>query len=117
MNLNTRALEPRHRPQDARSAPASTQPSIRAQPTTRARRTAHSAEQTRNLAAPIRRELVGRLTEAGMSTRAIAPAVGAPRETVRRDVVKLTQSGSPDPLAEEKADGRVVKLTGPGSLP
>lgn len=23
---------------------------------------------------------------------------------------------SPDPLAEEKADGRVVKLTGPGSL-
>lgn len=77
---------------------------------------AEFAEQTRNLAAPIRRELVGRLTESGMSTRAIAPAVGSPRETVRRDVVKLTQSGSPDPLAEEKADGRVVKLTGPGSL-
>lgn len=33
------------------------------------------AEQTRNLAAPIRRELVGRLAVAGMSTRAIAPAV------------------------------------------
>ena len=76
---------------------------------------AEFAEQTRNLAAPIRRELVGRLTEAGMSTRAIAPAVGVSQSTIRDDV-QVSRNYSPDPLAEEKADGRVVKLTGPGSL-
>lgn len=78
---------------------------------------AEFAEQTRNLAAPIRRELVGRLTEAGMSTRAIAPAVGvASDSTVRADLAKVRDHRAPDPLAEEKAKGRVVKLTGPGSL-
>jgi hypothetical protein len=46
--------------------------------------------------------LVGRepgpLSAAGMSTRAIAPTVGAPRETVRRDVLAhVTHSGSPEP--------------------
>lgn len=55
---------------------------------------AEFAEQTRNLAAPIRRELVGYLSASGMSTRAIAPATGSTRETVRRDV---TQLGSPVP--------------------
>lgn len=64
---------------------------------------------------PIRRELVGRLTEAGMSTRAIAPAVGKDFTTVSRDR-QVLRDATPDPLAEEKADGRVVKLTGPGSL-
>lgn len=43
-----------------------------------------------------RRELVAELSEAGMSTRAIAPIVGAPRETVRRDVLSAGDpSGSP----------------------
>ena len=80
---------------------------------------AEFAAQTANLAAPIRRELVGRLTEAGMSTRAIAPAVGVSHMQVSNDRkagVKDVYTSAPDPLAEEKADGRVVKLTGPGSL-
>ena len=42
---------------------------------------AEFAEQTRDLSAPIRRELVGYLSASGMSTRAIAPAVGvSPRQ-------------------------------------
>lgn len=41
---------------------------------------------TTNLAAPIRRELVSHLSEAGMSTRAIAPAVGVSQRQVSTDV-------------------------------
>ena len=82
---------------------------------------AEFAEQTRNLAAPIRRELVGRLTEAGMSTRAIAPTVGTSFQAVhqmerRRQVSTSIDTSTPDPLAEEKAEGPVAKLTGPDSL-
>lgn len=70
---------------------------------------AEFAEQTRNLAAPIRRELVGRLTEAGMSTRAIAPTVGTSFQAVhqmerRRQVSTPIDTSTPDPLAEEKAE-------------
>ena len=49
-----------------------------------------------------------------MSNRAIAAVAGINERTVRRDQVR--HDAAPDPLAEEKADGRVVKLTGPGSL-
>jgi len=62
-----------------------------------------------------RRELAGRLTEAGMSTRAIAPAVGVSSpQTVVNDLraagVQRLDTSTPDPLAEEKADGRVVRV-------
>lgn len=38
-----------------------------------------------------------------MSTRAIAPTVGAPRETVRRDALKVTHCGSPAPAERHPA--------------
>lgn len=41
---------------------------------------------TTNLAAPIRRELVSHLSEAGMSTRAIAPAVGVTQQAVSKEL-------------------------------
>lgn len=70
---------------------------------------------TEGLAADVRRQLVGMLSAQGMSTRAIAPAVGKDYTTVSRDR-QVLHDATPDPLAEEKAEGRVVKLTGPGSL-
>ena len=45
------------------------------------------------LAAEVRRQLVGMLSQAGMSTRAIAPTVGVGQTQVRRDEVSL--KGSP----------------------
>lgn len=51
-----------------------------------------------------------------MSTRAIAAVAGVTHATVITDQRKVVSDLPPDPLAEEKADGRVVKLTGPGSL-
>lgn len=86
---------------------------------------AEFAAQTANLAAPIRNELVGRLAAAGMGSRAIAPTLSVTDRHVRRIVADQVGHDVPpatgpaeriDPLAEEKADGRVVKLTGPGSL-
>ena len=52
---------------------------------------------TANLAAPIRRELVSHLSEAGMSTRAIAPAVGVSQMQAVRDVhAEVKHNVSPD---------------------
>lgn len=57
-----------------------------------------------------------------MSTRAIAPTMGVTQQAAHKMVKRSEQvttpvvTSTPDPLAEEKADGRVVKLTGPGSL-
>ncbi|MDN5980004.1 helix-turn-helix domain-containing protein [Bifidobacterium mongoliense] len=51
---------------------------------------------TTNLAAPIRRELVSHLSEAGMSTRAIAPAVGKDFSTISRDRSKVLHNATPD---------------------
>lgn len=67
-------------------------------------------EHTKGLAPAIRRELVGVLAGDGMSTRSIAPAVGAPRETVRRYTHQMTQSGSPTPAPVESM--RVDVVTG-----
>lgn len=47
------------------------------------------SEQTRDLAAPIRRELVGRLSEAGMSTNAIAPTMGISHQAVSKSRAKF----------------------------
>ncbi|SKF61474.1 Uncharacterised protein [Mycobacteroides abscessus subsp. abscessus] len=63
------------------------------------------------LTADIRRQLVGMLAAQGMSTRAIAPTVGAPRETVRRDT-HLTQSGSPDQSLNSATRERLNHETG-----
>ena len=51
-----------------------------------------------------------------MSNRAIAAVAGVSEGTVRNDQRQVRNDYAPDPLAEEKVEGRVVKLTGPGSL-
>ncbi|MBK0419993.1 hypothetical protein JD276_13225 [Leucobacter sp. CSA1] len=50
------------------------------------------------LARDVRRELVAELAEAGMSTRAIAPIVGAARNTIMNDLRQVAQSEPPEPL-------------------
>lgn len=46
----------------------------------------------------VRRSVVKELTEAGMSTRAIAPVVGVNQATVVRDLARGDASASPEPL-------------------
>lgn len=60
------------------------------------------AGHTVNLAAPIRRELVWRLSESGMSTRAIAPAVNVSNVTVAHDRQVLSC------LTPERAEPQIV---------
>lgn len=60
------------------------------------------------IGAEVRRELVGLLSARGMSTRAIAPTVGAPRETVRRDALKVTHFGSPEPERIDPVTGEIM---------
>lgn len=68
---------------------------------------------TVNLAAPIRRELVWRLSESGMSSRAIAPAVNVSRETTRRDIQLTHNVSVDDPNAESTSeDYSVVGIDG-----
>lgn len=55
-----------------------------------------------------RKELVGELAEAGMSTRVIAPVVGANYKTVQKDVRELVQSG---PTAIVGSDGKTYTRT------
>lgn len=59
---------------------------------------------TVNLAAPIRRELVSHLSEAGMSTRAIAPAVGVSRQQIVRDRRNGEVSQKVTPVDPESSD-------------
>lgn len=60
----------------------------------------------------MRREVVRELSNAGMSTRAIAPVVGASKGTVQRDI-----AGAPDgaPAALSDEPGTVTRLTGANS--
>lgn len=51
------------------------------------------------LGVDVRREVVRELTEAGMSTRAIAPVVGVNNATVHRDLARVA-SATPDPEPE-----------------
>ena len=63
------------------------------------------------LAADVRRQLVGMLSAAGMSTRAIAPTVGASRMAVHRDLVAGVTERDTPPAAPERinpATGEVV---------
>lgn len=58
------------------------------------------------LGVEVRREVVRELTEAGMSTRAIAPVVGVNNATVHRDLSRVapaTPVRTPEPVAEGEA--------------
>jgi hypothetical protein len=62
-----------------------------------------------NLGIEVRREVVRELTEAGMSTRAIAPVVGVSKDTVQRDFAAVSHETpqAPEPgstEAQEAAD-------------
>ena len=59
---------------------------------------AEFGEETRDLAPQFRRQLVGMLSAEGMSTRAIAPAVGVNQSTIARDR-QVMQPASPEPPA------------------
>ena len=88
------------------------------------------------LAASVRQQLVGMLSAQGMSTRAIAPAVGVNQATAVRDV-QVMRDASPatperiDPatgevlvldahrrevLVQAEQEGHVIALTGPASV-
>mgnify|MGYP002352819829 CR=1 FL=1 len=58
---------------------------------------AEFGEETKDLAAPIRRQLVGYLSADGMSTRAIAPVAGVSNKTVSLDRAAGVTSGNTSP--------------------
>lgn len=60
------------------------------------------------IAAEVRRELVGLLTAQGMSTRAIAPAVGVSDRRVRQIVEKVGSDFPPEPERINPITGEVV---------
>lgn len=65
------------------------------------------SEEPLRLARDDRREVVQLLTEEGMSTRAIAPVVDTPRETVRRWASESTDpNGSVEPRKVDSLDGK-----------
>ncbi len=85
------------------------------------------------VAAEVRRQLVGMLSAQGMSTRAIAPAVGVSQQAVSKTLRRpeVTTGLSPEPkgtgftpgwrpsdqLREAERNGnRIIKLTGPNSI-
>lgn len=55
------------------------------------------------LGVDVRRAVVGELTAAGMSTRAIAPVVGVSREAVRRDVSAIAGDNTVSPAPQTPA--------------
>lgn len=65
---------------------------------------AEFGEKTASIAAPIRRELVSTLSAEGMSTRAIAPAVGVSQQAVSKELhhPDVTTKLSPAPTAEPR---------------
>lgn len=66
---------------------------------------AEFGEKTASIAAPIRRELVSTLSAEGMSTRAIAPAVGVSQQAVSKELhhPDVTTKLSPAPAAARDA--------------
>lgn len=71
-------------------------------------------EEPMRLARGERQEMVTLLSSEGMSTRAIAPIVGATHTTVRRDVEAHGTNVPPEPELTDEP-GQVTKLTGSGS--
>lgn len=57
----------------------------------------------------VRRELVAEMSEAGMSTRAIAPIVGVNAETVRRDIAGAANV-APDPEPESDPSPESIEV-------
>lgn len=56
----------------------------------------------------VRQELVAELSAQGMSTRAIAPIVGAARNTVMADLRQVAQFEPPAPVAADPFTGEVI---------
>lgn len=76
-------------------------------------------EEPMRLARDERREVVKLLSDEGMSTRAIAPIVGAARNTVMSDLKQVAQSEPPEPAHVERtviAKQRHVTLTDAGHV-
>ena len=79
-------------------------------------------EETQTLAPQFRRQLVGMLSAEGMSTRAIAPAVGVSQRTAARDA-QVSHDGSPDvgndfpPAPEPDVDPEIPVAISPVSAP
>lgn len=65
---------------------------------------AEFGEETRGLAPEFRRQLVGILSAEGMSTRAIAPAVGVGSTTVKRDIHAANEVVHNGPPAKSPAE-------------
>lgn len=68
---------------------------------------------TEGLAAEVRRQLVGMLSQAGMSTRAIAPTVGVTQKTIVKDrqVIPQVSPERIDPHTGEIVPGPTFKPT------
>lgn len=64
------------------------------------------------LAAEVRRQLVGMLSQAGMSTRAIAPTVGVTHKTVVKDTQVVPEVPPADPVGPADATEQIDPLTG-----
>lgn len=52
----------------------------------------------------MRRPMVGELSAAGLSTRAIAPIVGVQQTQIRRDLRQVSPTGSPEPASPASPD-------------
>ena len=64
---------------------------------------AEFAPHTNSMSASIRRELVGYLSQAGLSTRAQAPVLGVTQMTVVRDSKQVKQNVSPEIVQDSKS--------------
>lgn len=65
-----------------------------------------------NLGVDVRRAVVGELTQAGMSTRAIAPVVGVSHMTVQNDVTAGVKVFTPASVPISVADEEAIEPTG-----
>lgn len=65
------------------------------------------------LSIPVRQAVVQELTEAGMSTRAIAPVVGVSHEAVRKDQKRVNQL-TPESADDARPGGQLARCKVPG---
>jgi len=74
------------------------------------------ADQPMVLPTAERREIVGLLAAEGMSTRAIAPIVGASKSAVDRDR-QVSRTGTPAPRHVDTKTGEITETAGAGEAP
>jgi len=74
------------------------------------------ADQPMVLPTAERREIVGLLAAEGMSTRAIAPIVGASKSAVDRDR-QVSRTGTPTPRHVDTTTGEITETAGAGEAP